>query len=421
MMMIVTFTVVASSPTSSSSRDGGEGGGREMGANRSTKTFATTCARTTKTGCAPHRVSFFCGFLPVSPKSLTQKIMNSFGAFFGHKQAEEEEEIIYNKQKWIIIGSAHKTMMMMTMSFNTTTTASCSQQLASSQKTSVRGGRANNKLRAQKHAIARQNGRRASSLVVCDGTGKFVVGGNWKCNGTIDSIDKLCASLNSGKITADVEVICAPPMVYIDRVQSKLKAPYQIAAQNCWVSKGGAFTGEVSAEMLKDANIPWVILGHSERRSLCGETNEFVGLKTKYALDTGVKVVACIGESLAQREAGDTLNVCFAQLKAIVDCVTEKDWENIIIAYEPVWAIGTGKVATPDQAQEVHAGVRKWMNENVSADVASKVRIQYGGSVNAGNCDELATKPDIDGFLVGGASLDGEAFVKICNSAAHSK
>ena len=336
----------------------------------------------------------------------------------GHKQAEKEE---ITKQKWIIIGSAHKTMMMMTMSFNTTTTASCSQQLASSQKTSVRGGRANNKLRAQKHAIVRQNGRRASSLVVCDGTGKFVVGGNWKCNGTIDSIDKLCASLNSGKITADVEVICAPPMVYIDRVQSKLKAPYQIAAQNCWVSKGGAFTGEVSAEMLKDANIPWVILGHSERRSLCGETNEFVGLKTKYALDTGVKVVACIGESLAQREAGDTLNVCFAQLKAIVDCVTEKDWENIIIAYEPVWAIGTGKVATPDQAQEVHAGVRKWMNENVSADVASKVRIQYGGSVNAGNCDELATKSDIDGFLVGGASLDGEAFVKICNSAAHSK
>ena len=313
---------------------------------------------------------------------------------------------------------------MMIMSFtNTTTTSASSSQLASSQRATMRGGQASNnlvKMRAQ-HAFSRQNRRHASSLVVCAGTGKFVVGGNWKCNGTKDSIDKLCASLNSGKITADVEVICAPPMVYIDRVQSKLKAPYQIAAQNCWVSKGGAFTGEVSAEMLKDANIPWVILGHSERRSLCGETNEFVGLKTKYALDTGVKVVACIGESLAQREAGDTLNVCFAQLKAIVDCVTEKDWENIIIAYEPVWAIGTGKVATPDQAQEVHAGVRKWMSENVSPDVASKVRIQYGGSVNAGNCDELATKPDIDGFLVGGASLDGEAFVKICNSAAHSK
>jgi len=251
--------------------------------------------------------------------------------------------------------------------------------------------------------------------------GKFVVGGNWKCNGSIESIEKLCATLNSGKITADVEIICAPPMVYIDRVQSKLKPPYQVAAQNCWVGKGGAFTGEVSAEMLKDANIPWVILGHSERRSLCGETNEFVGLKTKYALDTGVKVVACIGESLAQREAGNTLKVCFAQLQAIADCVSEKDWDNIIIAYEPVWAIGTGKVATPEQAQDVHAGVRKWMSENVSAVVASKVRIQYGGSVNAGNCDELAQKPDIDGFLVGGASLDGDAFVKICNSAAHSK
>ena len=112
------------------------------------------------------------------------------------------------------------------------------------------------KMRAQQ-SIARQSRRHASALVVCECTGKFVVGGNWKCNGTKDSIDKLCASLNSGEITADVEVICAPPMVYIDRVQSKLNAPYQIAAQNCWVSKGGAFTGEVSAEMLKDANIPW--------------------------------------------------------------------------------------------------------------------------------------------------------------------
>src|SRR6056300_876182 len=129
-----------------------------------------------------------------------------------------------------------------------------------------------------------------------------------------------------GSIPSDVDVVVSPTFVHIQAVKDTLSGPYQIAAQNCWVSKGGAFTGEVSAEMLKDANIPWVILGHSERRSLCGETNEFVGLKTKYALDTGVKVVACIGESLAQREAGDTLNVCFAQLKAIVDCVTEKDW-----------------------------------------------------------------------------------------------
>merc|ERR1711966_469442 len=135
----------------------------------------------------------------------------------------------------------------------------------------------------------------------------------------------------------------------------------------------------------------------------------------------GLKVALCIGETLEQREAGTTLDICRAQLKAVNDVVTAADWENIVIAYEPVWAIGTGKVATPDQAQEVHAGIRKWMNENVSADVASKVRIQYGGSVNAGNCAELAQEPDIDGFLVGGASLDGEAFVKICNSAAHSK
>lgn len=173
--------------------------------------------------------------------------------------------------------------------------------------------------------------------------------------------------------------------------------------------------------MLVDAKIPWVILGHSERRALCGETNEFVGEKTKYALSKGLKVALCIGETLEQREAGTTLDVCFAQLKAVNDVITVADWENIVIAYEPVWAIGTGKVATPQQAQDVHAGIRKWCAENISAEVASKVRIQYGGSVNAGNCEELAQKEDIDGFLVGGASLIGDAFVTICNSAKMSK
>lgn len=229
-------------------------------------------------------------------------------------------------------------------------------------------------------------------------------------------------TLNSGKIDADVDVYVAPPFVFIPRVQAELNSKnYAIAAQNCWVSAGGAFTGEVSADMLADADIPWVILGHSERRALCGETNEFVGEKVKYALSRGLKVALCIGETLAQREAGKTLDVCFAQLKAVTDVVSPKDWDNIVIAYEPVWAIGTGKVATPDQAQEVHAGIRKWCAANISPEVASKVRIQYGGSVNASNCDELAAKEDIDGFLVGGASLVGDAFVKICNSAKHSK
>ena len=267
------------------------------------------------------------------------------------------------------------------------------------------------------HAAAQRR-----SVVVNAGTGKFIVGGNWKCNGTAESVKALVKELNSGKIDADVDVYVAPPFVFIPRVQKELNNKnYAVAAQNCWVSAGGAFTGEVSADMLADADIPWVILGHSERRALCGETNEFVGEKTKYALSQGLKVALCIGETLEQREAGTTLDVCRAQLKAVNDVVAAADWENIVIAYEPVWAIGTGKVATPDQAQEVHAGIRKWCADNISPTIASKIRIQYGGSVNAGNCDELAQKEDIDGFLVGGASLVGEAFVTICNSAKHSK
>lgn len=263
---------------------------------------------------------------------------------------------------------------------------------------------------------------RRRCVAVNAGTGKFIVGGNWKCNGTAASVKDLVKALNAGKIDADVDVYVAPPFVFIPRVQAELNSEkYAIAAQNCWVSEGGAFTGEVSAEMLVDANIPWVILGHSERRALCGETSEFVGEKVKYALSKGLKVALCIGETLDQRESGKTMDVCYAQLKAVNDVITAADWDNVVIAYEPVWAIGTGKVATPDQAQDVHAGIRKWCASNISPEVASKIRIQYGGSVNASNCDELATKEDIDGFLVGGASLIGDAFVTICNSAKNSK
>ena len=249
------------------------------------------------------------------------------------------------------------------------------------------------------------------------GTGRFVVGGNWKCNGNTASIAKLVKELNAGEITADVEVICAPPMVYLPKVQSTLDRKYQLAAQNCWVGAGGAFTGEVAAEMLVDAGVPWVILGHSERRALCGESDEFVGKKTKYAIDKGLSVMACIGETLDEREAGATLDVCRRQLQAVANEISADDWAKVVIAYEPVWAIGTGKVATPEQAQDVHAGIRAFVAQAVSPEVASAVRIQYGGSVNPGNCEELAKMEDIDGFLVGGASLKGPDFVTICNAA----
>lgn len=249
------------------------------------------------------------------------------------------------------------------------------------------------------------------------GTGKFIVGGNWKCNGTVESVRSLIASLNAGDVTADVDVVCAPTFVHMGIAQSGLKAPYQVAAQNCWEGDGGAYTGEISATMLVNAGIDWVVLGHSERRALCGETNEIVGKKVAYARSKGLKVLACIGETLEIRESGKTLDVCAAQLKAINDVITEEDWASIVIAYEPVWAIGTGVVATPQQAQDTHAGIRAWMAANVSPAVASAVRIQYGGSVNAGNCETLAACEDIDGFLVGGASLNGADFVTICNAA----
>ena len=209
-------------------------------------------------------------------------------------------------------------------------------------------------------------------------------------------------------------MVIAPPFLYLDQVKKSIKADYKISAQNCWIGKGGAFTGEIAAEMLADMGIPWVILGHSERRALCGETNEIVGTKVAYALSQGIKVIACMGETLPQRESGQMFSILEGQLQQIANNVD--DWTKVVIAYEPVWAIGTGVVATPEQAEEVHAWVRQWVGKTVSPAVADKLRILYGGSVNDGNCAELAELEDVDGFLVGGASLKGESFVKICNA-----
>ncbi|KAL5221672.1 hypothetical protein ABZP36_026385 [Zizania latifolia] len=245
---------------------------------------------------------------------------------------------------------------------------------------------------------------------------KFFVGGNWKCNGTADQVDKIVKILNEGQVPSPdvVEVVVSPPYVFLPVVKSQLRPEFHVAAQNCWVKKGGAFTGEVSAEMLVNLGIPWVILGHSERRSLLGESSEFVGDKVAYALSQGLKVIACVGETLEQRESGSTMDVVSGQTKAIAERI--KDWTNVVIAYEPVWAIGTGKVATPAQAQDVHAFLRDWLKTNVSPEVAESTRIIYGGSVTAANSKELAGQLDVDGFLVGGASLKPE-FIDIISSA----
>ncbi|QDZ18844.1 triosephosphate isomerase [Chloropicon primus] len=260
---------------------------------------------------------------------------------------------------------------------------------------------------------SQQGSRRHLTRMGCDG--KFFVGGNWKSNGTKSSVTKLVEELNAGSVPSNTEVVCAPTFVHLPYVSETLDAgKFQVSAQNCWVEGYGAYTGEITAEALGDMSVNWVILGHSERRALNGETNEFVADKCKKALDTGLSVIACIGETLEQRESGKMFEVLDAQLAAIAGKID--DWSSVVVAYEPVWAIGTGVVATPDQAQEVHAYLRKWFADNVSPSVSKSLRVIYGGSVNAENCSDLATKEDVDGFLVGGASLKGPDFLVIANA-----
>uniref|UniRef100_A0A9L0RNZ0 Triosephosphate isomerase n=1 Tax=Equus caballus TaxID=9796 RepID=A0A9L0RNZ0_HORSE len=209
------------------------------------------------------------------------------------------------------------------------------------------------------------------------------------------------------------EVVCAAPTAYIDFARQKLDHKIAVAAQNCYKVANGAFTGEISPGMIKDCGATWVVLGHSERRHVFGESDELIGQKVAHALAEGLGVIACIGEKLDEREAGITEKVVFEQTKVIADNV--KDWNKVVLAYEPVWAIGTGKTATPQQAQEVHEKLRGWLKSNVSDAVAQSTRIIYGGSVTGATCKELASQPDVDGFLVGGASLKPE-FVDIINA-----
>jgi len=232
-------------------------------------------------------------------------------------------------------------------------------------------------------------------------------------NGSKESITELAKVLTTGPLDPNVEVIVGCPGVYISFARGLLPASIHVAGQNAYKAKSGAFTGEVSPAMLKDVGADWVIIGHSERRQIFGESDELIAEKTAFALAEGLKVIACIGETLQEREAGQTEAVVFRQMKAIAAQV--KDWTNVVVAYEPVWAIGTGKTATPQQAQDVHAALRKWLVDNVSAALSASLRIQYGGSVTAANCRELGSQADIDGFLVGGASLKPE-FVQIVNA-----
>ncbi|OWY98797.1 Glyceraldehyde-3-phosphate dehydrogenase [Phytophthora megakarya] len=241
---------------------------------------------------------------------------------------------------------------------------------------------------------------------------KFFVGGNWKCNGSLGQVQDLVGMLNTAKIPTNVEVVVAPSQVHAATVKASLRADVRVSGQDVWKQGNGAFTGETSAEMLKDLGAEYTLVGHSERREK-GETNEVVAKKAAYALEKGLGVIACIGETKEHREANQTIAHITEQLDAYAAEI--KDWTNVVIAYEPIWAIGTGLTATPEQAQEVHATIRAWLKEKVSPDAADKTRVIYGGSVGAKNAPELSQKEDIDGFLVGGASLKPD-FLQIINA-----
>ncbi|KAJ2787434.1 hypothetical protein GGI15_000736 [Coemansia interrupta] len=236
----------------------------------------------------------------------------------------------------------------------------------------------------------------------------FWVGGNWKMNGSVAAIKELTSTFNAGSSPSDVEVVIGAPFVYVHLLSESLRKDWAVAGENCYVKASGAYTGEISPEMLKDVGAKWVILGHSERRNILQESDHFTAEKCVKALEAGLKVVLCVGELLEEREAGTTQQVVERQLAAAVNVLKEQDWSNIVVAYEPVWAIGTGKVATPEQAQETHAAIREYLKTAVSPKVAEETRIVYGGSVNGSNCKDAAQKPDVDGFLVGGASLKPE-------------
>jgi len=255
---------------------------------------------------------------------------------------------------------------------------------------------------------------------VSDPPRKFAIGGNWKANGNVESVKELVKILNTGSGSDNVDVLVFPPAIFLGYVKENLNSGnYLVGAQNVAKDCFGAYTGEVCAPMLKDFGIDWTIVGHSERRAgfgAEGESNDLVAEKCKTSIDNGVNIVPCVGETLEDRENDHTMDVIIEQLKPIADALDLEDWDKVILAYEPVWAIGTGLVATPEQAQEVHQHIREWIAENVSKDVAKSLRIQYGGSVKGESAATLIEQPDIDGFLVGGASLTDD-FLTIINAA----
>lgn len=248
---------------------------------------------------------------------------------------------------------------------------------------------------------------------------KNFVAGNWKMNTTSAEAEALIQNLKAAvSDISDVDIAVCPPFPYLMQIAGWLEgSPIQVGAQNMYFESKGAFTGEVAPEMLLDAGCRYVILGHSERRHVFMEKDQGINKKVKKAIQTGLKPILCIGELLEERETGKTDDVVKSQIQGGLDGISAGEMDSVTIAYEPVWAIGTGKTATPEQAQAVHRFIREWIGDNYSADVAEKTRIQYGGSVKPENAKALMDQPDIDGALVGGASLKADDFAAIIKAA----
>lgn len=250
---------------------------------------------------------------------------------------------------------------------------------------------------------------------------KSIVAGNWKMNGTLAFAEDMSQALNEyAQALQGVEVVVSPPAVFLSHIQHLAKS-YSCSAQNVHSEQSGAYTGEVSLAMLKDIACKYALVGHSERREMFGETDAFISRKVAAAIAGGIVPILCVGETLEQRNTGQANAVVKRQVLSALEGVDfTKDIDSLVIAYEPIWAIGTGETASPEQAQQVHAYIRSVLADNISAAMAQRTRILYGGSVSASTAQSLFENTDIDGGLVGGASLKIEDFKIICSAAADS-
>ncbi len=246
---------------------------------------------------------------------------------------------------------------------------------------------------------------------------KHIVAGNWKMNNDLNATKSLITDLKNEKNEGDAEVIIAPTYINLDYASQTLtNTDITVAAQNMHQAESGAYTGEISAEMLKSVGVSTVIIGHSERRAYFNESDDLLASKVNAGLKNDMRVIFCFGEELEDRKSGKHEAVVASQLKNALFHIEKVAWSHIVLAYEPVWAIGTGETASPEQAQDMHAFIRKTVAAQYSQDVANNVTILYGGSVKPANAQEIFSKPDVDGGLIGGASLKAKDFFEIVNA-----